>query len=160
MQYETDRAFVTIGWDARSGELDLYVGLQPRNGEARDAFSLTDLLAMNDIDVPERKTPFQVTEEGKLGPFLDKLAVDAQAHAQPALAGDRMFFRRLKVFRSAQAHKYMRDMKVRRIRAEAERAWQNRELEKLIILYTAIEEELRASEKAKLAYAKQKAKRP
>jgi hypothetical protein len=43
-------------------------------------------------------------------------------------------------------------------RSEADKAWQQRELEKVIALYTAIEDELTASEKAKLAYAKEEAK--
>src|SRR5262245_28823929 len=93
LQYETARAFVTIDWDARSGELNVRVGLQPKHGEARDEFSLTDLLDMEGVDVPERKRPFQVADESQLSPFLEKLAADTQAHAQPALAGDRMLFR-------------------------------------------------------------------
>jgi hypothetical protein len=107
------------------------------------------------VDVPERNIPLQVAEEDKLGPFLDKMAEDTRVYAQPALAGDRMFFRRLNAFRSAQAQTYMRDMERRRVRTEAEKAWQKRELDKLIALYTSIEDQLSASEKAKLAYAKQ-----
>jgi hypothetical protein len=155
LQYEAAQAFVTIEWDARSGELNVFVGLQPRKGEPRDAFSLTDLLAMENVDVPEWKMPFQVAEEDKLGPFLDKMAEDTRVHAQPALAGDRMFFRRLNAHRSAKAQTYMRDMELRRVRTEADKAWQKRELDKLIALYTSVEDQLTASEKAKLAYAKQ-----
>jgi hypothetical protein len=99
--------------------------------------------------------PFQIAEEGRLRPFLDKLAEDTRVHAQPALAGVRMFFRRLKAFRSAQAQAYMRDMELCRIRSEAQNACQKRELDRLITLYTAIEDELTASEKSKLVYAKQ-----
>lgn len=155
LQYETSQAFATIEWDARSGELNVFVGLQPGKGEARDAFSLTDLLAMDGVDVPERKMPLQVAKENELMPFLDKLAADIRVHAQSALAGDRMFFHRLKVFRNAQAQTSMRDMELRRVRAEADMAWQERELNKLVTLYTSIEDQLTASEKAKLAYAKQ-----
>ncbi len=155
LQYETSRVIATIEWDARSGELNMFVGLQPRKGEARDAFTLTDLLAMDGVDVPERKTPFQVADESKLRPFLDKLAEDTRVHALSALAGDRMFFHRLKAFRNAQAQAYMRTMELRRVRAEADKAWQKRQLDRLVTLYTSIEDQLTASEKAKLAYAKQ-----
>lgn len=154
LRYESTQAFVVIEWDPRSGELDVLIGPQPKKGESRDAFSLTDLLRMEDVDVPERKIPFQVADESRLKPFIDKLAEDTRSHAQPALTGDRMFFRRLRDFRNAQAQGYMRDMELQRIRAEAKKAWQNRELDKLISLYTLIEDRLTASEKAKLAYAK------
>lgn len=134
LQYETVLVVVTIEWDARSGELDVLVGLQPEKGEARDAFSLADLLAMENVDVLERKMPFQVIEESKLGPFLERLAADTQANAQPALDGDRMYFRRLNTFRSAQARSLLRDMELRRARSEAETAWEKRDLERLIDL--------------------------
>jgi hypothetical protein len=155
LQYESTQTFVTIEWDARSGELNAFIGLQARKGELRDAFSLRDLLAMENVDVPERKMPFQVADETKLGPFIDQMAEDTRVHAQLALAGDRMFFRRLETFRSAQADVYMRDMELRRVRTEADKAWQRRELDKLIALYTSIEDQLSASEKAKLAYARE-----
>jgi hypothetical protein len=155
LQYETARAFVTVEWDGRSGELNVFVGLQPSKGETGEAFSLTDLLAMEGVEVPGRRMPFQVAEESKLRPFLDKLAGDMQVHAQPALAGDRMFFRRLNAFRSAQAQAHMRDMELRRVRTEADAAWQKRELDKIVALYSSIEDHLTAAEKAKLAYARQ-----
>jgi hypothetical protein len=110
---------------------------------------------MEGVDVPERRMPFQVADECKLGPFLEKLADDTRAYAQPALAGDRMFLRRLKTFRSAQAQSFMRDMELRRVRKAADMAWQERDFDKLIGLYGSIEDELTASEKAKLVYAKQ-----
>lgn len=154
LQYETDQVFVTVEWDSRSGEINVFVGRQPRNDEPRDAFSLRDLLAMQDVQVPERTMPFQVSEEGRLGLFLEKLAEDIRTHGQSALAGDRMFFRRLRAFRNAQSHAYMRDMELRRVRSKAEKAWRKRELEKVIDLYTSIENDLTESERGKLDYAR------
>ena len=34
LQYETDQVFVTIDWDPRSGELNVYLGLQQNKAEA------------------------------------------------------------------------------------------------------------------------------
>jgi hypothetical protein len=99
--------------------------------------------------------PFQVGEETKLRPFLDKMAEDTRVHAQLALAGDRMFFLRLETFRSAEAEAYMRDMELRRVRTEADKAWQKSDLDKVAALYASIEDQLNVSEKAKLAYARQ-----
>jgi hypothetical protein len=154
LQYKTDKVFVTVEWDPRSGEINVFIGRQPRNDEPRDAFSLRDLLAMQDVRVPERRMPFQVSEEGRLGPFLEKLAEDMRKYGQPALAGDRVFFRRLRAFRSAQSHAYMRDMELRRVRSEAEKAWRKRELDRVIELYTSIENDLTESERGKLDYAR------
>jgi hypothetical protein len=46
LHYEAAQASVTIDWDVRSGELNVWVGFEPKNDEAREKFSLTDLLAM------------------------------------------------------------------------------------------------------------------
>jgi hypothetical protein len=154
LQYESAQTFVTIEWDARSGELNVFTGLQPKKGEVRDSFSLRDLLAMENVEVSERNMPFQFADETKLGPFLDRMAENTRVHARLALAGDRMFFRRLEIFRGAQAAAYMRDMELRRVRSEADKAWQSRDFNKLIALYTSIQDQLSAPEKAKLAYAR------
>ena len=153
-QYESNQAVVVVEWDPRSGELEVFTGPLPKKGESQEMFSLSDLLNMQGVDAPKRRMPFQVADEDHLAPFLQKLAEDTRSHAQSALAGDRMFFRRLETFRSAQSQAYMRDMDLRRVRSEAEKAWRNRDLSKLIRLYASIENELSESEKGKLDYAR------
>jgi hypothetical protein len=154
LKYETDNVFVTVTWDCRSGEISEFIGLQPRKGERENGFSLSDLLAMEDVDLPERKMPFQVADENRLGPFVERLAEDTRAFAQPALAGDRMYFRRLKTFRNATTQTYMRSMTLQRVRSEAEEAWLKRDFDRVIDLYASIENDLSESEQGKLDYAK------
>jgi hypothetical protein len=154
LQYETDQSIVVVEWDTRSGEINVFVGLQPKMSERQDMFSLNDLLNMLNEDAAKRKTPYQVAEENRLAPFLWKLAEDTRVHAQPALAGDRMFFRRLETFRSAQSQAHMRDMKLRGVRSEADKAWKERDFDKMINLYSSIESDLSEAERGKLDYAR------
>ena len=154
LEYETAQTFVTIYWDSRIGELDAHVGQRSKKGQPGGGFSLTDLLAMEHIELPARAIPPQIIEEGQLKTVLDRMADDMRTYAQSALGGDPMFFRRMDVFRSKQAQRYTRDVQLRQVRAEAGRAWQQRDLVRLAILYSSIENHLTASEKAKLAYAK------
>jgi hypothetical protein len=154
LQYESNQAVAVIEWDPRSGELEAFIGLLARKGELQETFSLTDVLNMQGAEAPNRRIPFQVADEDRLAPFLQRLAGDTRTHAQAALAGDRMFFRRLSTFRSAQSRAYMRDMELRRVRSEAERAWRNRDLSRLIRLYASIESDLSESEMGKLDYAR------
>jgi hypothetical protein len=154
LEYETDNVFVTVTWDCRSGEINENIGLQPRRGEQKYGFSLSDLLAMEGADLSERKMPFQVANENRLGPFVEKLAEDTKEFAQPALAGDRMYFRRLRTFTNAAARIYMRGMTLRGVRSQAEEAWQKRDFERVIYLYSSIENDLSRSERGKLDYAR------
>jgi hypothetical protein len=64
-------------------------------------------------------------------------------------------FRQPQVFRNAHTEVYRQDMELRRVRAEADQAWRDRDLGRLIALYTSIEDDLTESEKAKLSYARQ-----
>jgi hypothetical protein len=154
LRYEADRVFVTVTWDPYSGEINVFIGLRPKTGEPEDGFSLSDLLDMEAVNVPERKTPFQVAEEKEVYPFLKKLAEDTRVYGKPALTGDRMFFRRLKNFRNVVARTSRRETEVRRARSAAENAWQKREFEKVVDLYTSIQNELSGAERSKLEYAK------
>ena len=109
---------------------------------------------MEGADVPERRQPFKVANETRLGPFVEKLAEDTKAFGQPALAGDPLFFQRLEAFRATVAKEYTRSLRLRTIRSEADKAWRNRKFDKLIDLYTSIENDLTRSEKGKLQYAR------
>lgn len=136
VQYESDKVFVSIEWGVRSGELNAFIGLRSKVGEVGSAFSLSDILVMEKKGRREPKRPSQVSEEARLGQFLGMMAEDMQLHAQRALGGDRMFYRRLGAFRSAQADAYISNMELRRVRAEADRAWKDHDFNELIALYT------------------------
>ena len=154
IQYVATRAFVAIEWDPRSGELNAFLGPHAASDEQPAKFSLTDLLRMRGVDVPEGKMPFQVADEGRIGPFLKRIAEDIRAYARPALAGDMAFFDRLEAFRSSQAHTEMRSMEVGRIRSAIDRAWRERNYRKVRELYSSVGGDLSDADRAKLAYAK------
>lgn len=152
LRYESLSSVVVIDWDARSGELEAFVGPPSSQGKAQDMYSLTDVLGME--GVPARKMPPQVAEESRLQPFVDRLADDLQAHAQPALVGERMFFRRLETFRHANAEAFTRRLKLQQVRSAVDQAWRNREFKKVVGLYASVESDLSETEKEKLAYAR------
>lgn len=155
VHYRSENAFVTVRWDDRSGELNAIIGLLPSTGRAQDEFSLLDVLGLEGVPLSKRK-PAQVTEKTRLHHFVAQLAYDLRKHARLALTGDRMYFRRLEAFRATEADAFMRGMKLRRVRSEAETAWHNREFGKVVCLYSSIADDLTDSEARKLEYAKQR----
>jgi hypothetical protein len=152
LRYESPSSVVAIYWDARSGELEAYVGLRASMSQPQDMYSLTDVFGME--GVPDRKMPPQVADENRLQPFVDQLAEDLRVHAQPALVGDRMFFRRLEAFRRASAEAFTRGLQVQQVRSAVEQAWQDRDFKKVVGLYALIEGDLSEAEKGKLEYAR------
>lgn len=158
VEYESDRAFVNLSWDVRSGELNALLGLVPRTGQAWDKYALADILGVAGLPASDCR-PAQVAEERRLEPFIARLAGNIRTHAQPALLGDRAYFRRLEAFRAATANAQMREMKLRQVRAEVEQAWQERQFERVVSLYTSVEDALSESELSKLEYAKRQQSR-
>lgn len=152
--YESDRASVAVTWDSRSGELDAFVGMLPMTGQAQDQYSIADVMGAAGVPASECKLD-QVGDESRLAPFVERLATNLRTHAQPALVGDRMYFRRLETFRGAKAETYMREMNLRQVRSQAERAWQDRQYDKVVSLYSSVEGDLTESESRKLDYARQ-----
>jgi hypothetical protein len=150
LRYETDKVFVAITWDRRSGELNEFVGLRPHRGEQEVGISLSDLLAMEGVNLP----PFQVADEGRLAPFVEKLAEETKNFARPALAGDRMYFRRLRTFRNAAGRRYLQELTLKKVRSEVTDAWRKRDYRTVVELYASIENDLTDSEKGKLSYAR------
>jgi hypothetical protein len=65
LRYESAPVFVSIEWEARSGELNAWVGHECRT---------------------------KLRKKVSSGRFSTKLAQDMQVHAQPAMAGDRVIF--------------------------------------------------------------------
>lgn len=152
LRYESSNSVVVIDWDARSGELEAFVGLQSSAGSPQDMYSLTDVFGLE--GVPDRKMPPQVADENRLQPYVGQLADDLRAHARPALVGDRMFFRRLETLRHAKAEAFTQGLKLQQIRSAVERAWRNREFKKVVRLLASIESDLSEAEKEKLDYAR------
>jgi hypothetical protein len=150
LRYESPNSVVSIYWDARSGELEALVGLRSSAGQQQDTYSLTDVVGMQGT----RTQPAQVADESRLQPFVDQLADDLRHCAQPALAGDRMFFQRLEAFRHANGEALTRDLQLRQVRSAAEVAWRNQDFAKVTELYSSVERDLSEVEKSKLEYAR------
>jgi hypothetical protein len=152
MRYESSNSVIVITWDSRSGELEAFFELLSSTDQAQGSYSLTDVLRLE--GVTHRKMPSQVADENRLKPFLAQLAEDLLAHAEPALMGDRMFFRRLETFRRAQAETFTQGLQLEHIRAEVTQAWRNEEFDKVVRLYSSVEDKLSKAEKARLKYAR------
>jgi len=91
----------------------------------------------------------------RLEPFIATLAKNVYTYAQPALAGDRVYFRELEIFRNTKAAAFMQDMKLQQMRSEAQSAWRGCQYDIVIALYAPLEDHLTESEARKLEYARQ-----
>jgi hypothetical protein len=152
VEFESRTTVVTVCWDQRSGELEVFFELLPRSGASASKYSLRDV--MDAQGVRGYVSAPQVADETRLQRWLENIASAVRNHAQPALIGDRMFYRRVETFRHAQAVAYTQSIRLRKVRGAAENAWRERDLKTVVSLYASIEPELTDAERLKLDYAK------
>lgn len=153
IEFRSTDVIVLVSRSDRSGEIDVTFGLIEVAASAGH-YSLYDILAMEGVNGLSGPRPPQIADASRLGDWLRLMADDCLAHASPAIRGDRKFFSRLESFRHAQALRLTRDLRLRQIRAEIERAWHAREMDKVAALYDSIEPDLDAAEKLKRDYAR------
>ena len=154
VEFESPTSVVTVCWDRRSGELEVYFELLPRNELSGGKYSLRDVLNTQGIQGENGGFTPQVTDVTHLRRWIDNVARAVRDHAQPALLGDRMFYRRLEIFRHSQAVAFTESIRLRHVRSAAESAWQEKDLKTVVTLYASIEPELTDVERLKLDYAK------
>ena len=154
VRYESIHSNVVVSWDARSGELEIFIGLQPQVGLPGSMYALTDILDFEGAIALDRKRPFEVSDENRLQSFVRQLADEVRAYAQPALVGDRVFYGRLEAFRHTKAEALTRGINLRQVRSAAGAAWLRKDFKKVADLYTSIEGDLTEAEKRKLECAR------
>jgi len=155
--YRKGRIFVTIDWSPKSGEIEVFIGPQKDIDDQNESYSLTDILRMEGVFDERINLPFQVPHENKLTPFLRQLAEYVESYAEPALAGDRMFFRRLASYRNREARAFMTEMQIRQLRDKAETAWSNKDYAKVVELYSSVDKKhLTKIEVERLEYSRKK----
>jgi len=152
LRYESSSVVVSVQWDARSGEQEVFVMLRSSDGRARTTYSLTDMLAMEGIRFDAQ--PPQVHDQDRLQPFLERSADALRTHCRDALSGQRSYFQRLEEFRRVNAEALTRPMVRQRIRIDVEQAWRAQEYQTVVELYTSILGDLSDLETGRLEYAK------
>ena len=151
LRYESSSAVVSVQWDARSGEHEVFVMLRSSDGGARTTYSLTDMLAMDGMHLDAQ--PPQVHDQYRLPPFLERSADALRTHCRDALRGDVSYFQRLEEFRRVNAEALTQQMARQRVRSDVEQAWRAQEYQAVVELYTSILTDLSDLEKSRLEYA-------
>lgn len=153
MRCESHTTFLELRWGRLSGELDAVLGLLPGSGTTKDQYSIFDAVRMSDSSAT-RTPPPQVRNDDDLPQFVSHLARLVVEFAEPALRGDRMFFRRLDTARSAYAERAAISSNVAQVRHRAEQAWREKNYERVVSLYESIAGDLTDAEAHKLRFAK------
>lgn len=162
VRYESPVAFVSVSYERKSGELDVFIGRWiDVGGERREeAFSLGDVVALSvglDESVGLDAVGFRgfATYSGDgLDVFVDRLADWTARFGGAALRGDSATFDAMNAANSRRFEQWQ----AAGLRRTADEAWRQRDMARIAGVYTRIVNELttvqlRPSELARLRHA-------
>ena len=87
---------------------------------------------------------------------MERLARLVEEHCQLLLLGDQRAFARLKETAELEGKIFEQEYSLRLVRAQVEKAWQEKDFEKVEALYTSIKENLSPAEEKRFLYASKK----
>lgn len=160
VRYESRRRFVNVYHARGSYQVGVEVGRWVEvDGELREGlFPLVHLLAV-DAGEGELDRIRTAIDRDQLARELHRLAALLKARAKPLLTNGDDLFDRMSELNSALSNTYLEGIRASRLRARADEAWRQKDLETMALAYSEIERDLttvslRGSERARLEYAK------
>jgi hypothetical protein len=158
VRYESPRVFVNVYHGRASYELNVEVGLRADTPSSpENPFSIGEIVELQSGGLRHFRPP-QVTTADGVRKSTAQLAELVRDYAGEALRGDADFFTRLSLLRVKKSDAYLKDSRLSRVRAEADKAWRERDYEKFISLYQPLTDDLSPAELKKLSLAKKYSK--
>lgn len=154
IRYESQNVFVHIFHGRGSYEIGVEIGLLAICPSDEVYFTLADIL--HALGIPELPGYFAVDRE-QVQRRVRQVAELIREHMQLILHGDPSIFEHLRQSRAEWSDNYSKQIALRQVRENADRAWRARDYDQMITLYGSINmSELTRSEARKLDYARKK----
>jgi hypothetical protein len=155
VRYESERVFVNVYHGRASYELNVEIGLRPALAdEPERPFSIGEIIELRSGQREGEFTPPQSNTPEGVRKFVSQLASLVKRYAEPALAGDRLFFEQLSRLRVEKSEAYLRELKLKAMRRAVDTAWHEKDYASVIKLYEPLQENLTPAELKKLSYAR------
>lgn len=153
VRYESDAVFVEVFLEMPFFEIGLAIGLSDQLRPGHSGYSIHYLVRLHDGESYFRYQGRFARTKVEVDAAVDELAKLLHSCGARALRGDVDVFAAMRVISNFD----MEQIRLRKIRSDAEAAFQNKEYRQSAELYSSMELHLTATEVKKLAYARKHA---
>lgn len=154
VRFQSPSTFVELVFDGnRSYELGLLVGKASSAGTGNPPFSIDEILRLRGAEEAGRLSLIQVTSSEAMASFVAQLAQVLRSYASDFLAGNENSFAELAEQRQKEIKAYAIERDLRMARAEAEKAWRNKDYSTVVRVLSPLRAGLTATEVGKLEFA-------
>jgi hypothetical protein len=159
VRFESANVFVELVFDGnRSYELGLLFGLKRSARIGVVSFSIAELLRLRGAEEADRFSLIQVTSPESLASFVEQLAKMLRTYGSDIILGNEEIFAELAEQRQREVKAFALEGKLRMARAQAERAWRNKDYATVVAVLAPLRSALTPSEIGKLEFAEKRAR--
>lgn len=125
--------------------------------DLQEKFNMEEIISFSTQPKPfAERGYFQATYEKDIDYCVSELAKASKKHSVKYINGDFDQFKALSLDRNSESRKLTSHYKNSQTRRKADKAWRDKNLEQVILLYSSFEEDLDVKEARRLAFAKSK----
>lgn len=154
VRYESYLTFVNVYHGRSSYELGLEVGLLGESPERERAFTLMELMRVQDPWAESNFHYFTATTPKQMRTAVARLAQLLKKYGADTLRGDRTAFERLSEERIRWRERFAKEVLLDQVKPAAEAAFRAKDYAKAVNLYESVRDDLTPVELKKLNYAK------
>jgi len=151
--YEGDDVVLAVLHDLMSYELDIALWRPSLADEVQRPYTLVDLMRVADPVGARAYRQFSATSVTSVQRGTAKLASEFRKYGLEALEGSAEFYQKMSTARAESIRQFGIELADKAARTKAERAWQEREFQDVVIAYRAMGDRLSRVERERLRYA-------
>jgi hypothetical protein len=157
MRYKTEDVFLVVYHGRSSCEIDVEIGQIVKNPDQIEvSYSMGEIIEFAGASKETGYTYFMATTPENVLMHVRTLAEYTKKYALNVLAGDQQTWDDLEKTRRKISNLITREYKLKAVRRDVDSAWREKNFPRVVELYGSVEEDLAASEKKKLEYARKR----
>ena len=157
VKFLSEYVYVNVYHEKLSYEMDFVIGLKPEHIDNKLYAKLENIIDYYQINI-NIKIPFCATSRESVEKFIAEIAKLLKDYGEKLIKGDRDLYKEIAEVRSRQLNERVSKQNLLKAEHQAIIAWDNRDFDRVISIYSNIAPNLNKTQRKRLELAKKKRK--